>query len=102
MPDPHHFKNHLILVTGFFLIIGGYINFYHPSSVPLKKDLRWFPYVIGEWRGADNKSDYDVFKELGVDQELGRSYRTLTNRDTKLYVGYYDSQKQGKELVNYK
>ncbi len=98
----HHLKNHLILTTGFFLIIGGYINFYHPSPVPLKMDLRWFPYEIGEWRGVDNKPDYDVFKELGVDHELGRSYRTLTGRDTKLYVGYYDSQKQGKELVNYK
>ena len=92
----------MLLAVGILLIAGSYINFYHPAPVPLKIDLNRFPYKIGEWKGIDAGQDDRLFKALGIDRELARNYRTAEGRNIRLYIGYYESQKQGKELINEK
>ncbi len=84
------------------LVLGSYIYFYKPSPVPLKKDIIWFPYEIGKWRGTDSEPDYELFRTLGADSILTRTYRTDAGRRIKLYIGYYKFQEQGKELVDYR
>jgi EpsI family protein len=42
------------------------------------------------------------FKEFGVDQEVIREYHDSDDNVIKLYIGYWDFQGQGKELINYK
>jgi len=85
------------------LISGSYINFniYHSLPVKLHKDFGFFPYQIEEWKGMESEPDYKVFRTLGVDHDLSRTYRTSAGQEVKLYVGYYESQNQGKELINY-
>ncbi|HDL19913.1 MAG TPA: EpsI family protein [Nitrospirae bacterium] len=99
-------RKSLIFLSVFIVILsillGSYIYFYKPSPVPLKQDLRWFPYEIGNWTGTDSEPDYEVFKTLGADRILTRTYRTDAGRRIKLYIGYYERQEQGKELVDYR
>jgi EpsI family protein len=102
IPRSHRIKYPLFLTVGILFLLGGYINFYHPASTPLKIDIESFPYEIGRWRGVESESKYGVFRTLGVDHELARTYRTTDGGEARLYIGYYEQQKQGKELVNYR
>lgn len=90
----------IFLTAVILLIAGSYINFYHPAPVPLKSDLNRFPYKIGEWKGIDAGQDDRLVKTLVIDHELSRNYRATDGRNVRLYIGYYESQKQGKELIN--
>jgi len=85
-----------------FLLVGGYIHFYRTAPVPLKMDLRYFPFVIGEWKGVEAAPVYNVFRSLGVDNELSRTYYSPSGEILNIYIGYFQSQEQGKEFINYK
>lgn len=97
-------KNYLFLTIGILFISGSFINFYDPLPVSLKNNLSMFPYNIKGWRGVDCRPEPfdEIFKELGVDHELRRSYKNHIGTEIKLYIGYYEYQKQDKELINYK
>ena len=67
----------------------------HAEPVPLRASLQAVPFTIGEWRGRDEPEfQPDVLAMLGVDDYLNRVYRTK-GAAVGLYVGYYDSQRQG-------
>jgi len=91
-----------VIIITLSLLLGSYIYLHKPSPVPLKKELIWFPYKIGNWSGTDSGPDYEAFKTLGADRILSRTYRTDAGRQIKLYIGYYELQEQGKEIVNYR
>jgi len=51
---------------------------------------------MGEWRkGQELAIDAEVLAILGVDDYLSRTYFTPDRSGVGLYVGYYESQKQG-------
>jgi len=85
-------------------IIGTFVNFYQHKPVSLKKSFNSFPRIIGRWEGMDTEpfSLAENFKGFGVDQEVIREYRDSLDNVIKLYIGYWDFQVQGKELINYK
>lgn len=85
----------------FMLIAGSYVNLYTPSPVPLKRSLSTFPYTIGRWNGFDAPYEKNIFAGHGQTEELWRTY-ARDGREIHLYIGYYDRQEQGAELVNYK
>ena len=93
----------LIFTIIVLLSLGAYINFNFYQSLPVKlhADINLIPHEIGEWRGVDSATDYKTFRTLGVDHDLSRTYRTAAGKEVKLYIGYYESQGQGKELINY-
>jgi len=101
--DHIRIKNHsLYLTAGLLFTVGIYINFFSPSPVPLKTDLKFFPYEIGPYKGADVATDHTLSDMFDPDSTLSRVYRTDSGREVNLYIGYLESQAQGKELVNYK
>lgn len=79
-----------------FLLAGSYIQLQRPGSVSLKHDLTRFPFKIGEWLGSDAAP---VFKSPRADHEISRVYRTDAGEGLYLYIGYYESQEQGKKVV---
>ena len=85
-------------------IIGTFVNFYQHKPVSLKKSFNSFPRIIGRWEGMDTEpfSLAENFKGFGVDQEVIREYRDSLDNVIKLYIGYWNFQVQGKELINYK
>lgn len=102
MPAPGASRFPLLLAAALMTVVGGYVNFLPLKQVPLKTDLALLPYTINGWRGFDSEPVISIFRKMGVDHDLSRTY---TNGDGKgvinLYVGYYKRQEQGKELVNY-
>lgn len=90
------------------LVTGSYLHFYGETPVLLTKELHAFPLQIGAWQGSEERSDDPRFQEVGpvfqaasVDRELSRIYRRGAD-EVRLYIGYFESQRQGKELINYK
>ena len=67
-----------------------------PELVPLRQPLADVPFDIGRWRGRDapQLSD-DILAVLGVDEYVNRIYSGDDGRAVSLYVGYYQSQREG-------
>lgn len=91
-----------IFLSVLLLLAGSYLHFYQPSPVVLEIDLDNFPSEIGEWKGKKAAPDRLVYGGLGVDHELSRTYRNASDEVVRLYIGYFEYQEQGKELVSYK
>jgi len=98
-----YFLMNIISVIMVF-VTGTFVNFYQHKPVSLKNGFNSFPHIIGRWEGMDTQpfSLAENFKEFGVDQEVIREYRDGLDNVIKLYIGYWDFQIQGKELIHYK
>jgi EpsI family protein len=64
--------------------------------VPIRTSLAQFPSAVGVWRGQ-NAGEFtsDILAVLGVDEYLNRMYYARTAMPVSLYIGYYQSQRQG-------
>jgi len=66
------------------------------ERVPSREPLSGFPLAIDGWRGQDNPPlTPEVLAVLGADDYLSRVYWTKQDSYVSLYVGYYESQRQG-------
>ena len=54
-----------------------------------------FPRTIGSWQGRMDQFDPEVYNILGVDDSILMNFRSPDNRYVNLYVGFYQSQKEG-------
>lgn len=69
------------------------------EQVPARESLARFPYQIGVWKGGDvEPPSKDVLAVLGVDDYLSRFYRADSGSHVGLYIGYYESQRQGETI----
>ena len=78
----------------------GYLYTYASRPVPLKRSLNALPMDIDGWRGVDISRMEVSFSPPGADSELTRIYRNAGGREVTLYIGYYESQRQGKEFIH--
>ncbi len=85
-------------VCALFLVTGGYGYFFSPTPVPLAHDLSEWPMQMGEWRGREIAPNA-TFAHLGADRTLSRIYQNPAGDAVRLYIGYFESQTQGKELA---
>ena len=60
-----------------------------------RQPLAALPLQLGDWRGMEVALPGDVLHQLGVDDYLNRTYVHHGEAPIGLYVGYYDSQRQG-------
>jgi EpsI family protein len=66
------------------------------EHIPLRESLATLPLRIGVWQG-ENLPNFDSKVEavLGVDEYANRYYRHKSLPPVSLYIGYYQSQRQG-------
>jgi len=83
-----------------FIVAGSYLSFHRQPSSPLKIPLSLFPFEIDEWKGRDTFTRVDYYQKLSVDDELTRTYKMDSDNSLGVYIGYFEYQKQGKELIN--
>ncbi len=89
-----------IFITALALLFFGiFLNYFPPSPVSPKLDLRQFPDRIGEWRRLD-KAPSRFLGDIGADDELLRVYGRADGKEITLYIGYFKDQAQGREMVN--
>ena len=77
----------------FTLVFLRYVN--HSEDVKPNKPFSTFPKEIGEWKGTEGRFDQDVYDVLGVDDSFLANYRTPDGRYVQLYIGFYQSQREG-------
>jgi EpsI family protein len=67
------------------------------SEAPIARTaFESFPMVLQSWRAVvDPPLDDDILKVLGVDDYASRIYYKPTGAAVGLYMGYYNSQRQG-------
>jgi len=66
------------------------------EDVPLRASFAVFPMQLGEWRGVPQPPlTEEVARVLGADDYLTRAYFLPDRAGVGLFVGYWQSQKQG-------
>ena len=66
------------------------------EPVVLRQRLDALPMQIGGWRGVSAPPfEPRIIRVLGVDEYVHRSYYAASNAYASLYIGYYQSQRQG-------
>jgi exosortase D (VPLPA-CTERM-specific) len=90
-----------ISVIILFAVLESYSYFRALTPIPLKANLDLFPIQIDGWEGKDVFLPHGKYEYPGVDLELNRTYRKGSDT-VNLYIGYFEFQKQGKELIYYK
>jgi exosortase D (VPLPA-CTERM-specific) len=82
----------LCLITGAVLIGRASTTEPRPPRVPFST----FPMQIGVWRGENApRFDQQILTVLGVDEYVNRTYVAPGGLPVGLYIGYYQSQRQG-------
>jgi len=89
----------LMILMGAAIVSAQYL--YTVQPVHLKSELQSLPLMIGRWEGEDSNNRDEAMHLRGADSELYRDYTDpLSGRTIGLYIGYFESQTQGKELIN--
>jgi len=70
----------------------------HSEDVKLNKPFSTFPKKIGEWAGKEERFDQAVYDLLGVDDSYLANYYDHDSSLVQLYIGYYESQKEGQQI----
>ena len=66
------------------------------ERVPPRRPLAEIPVALGEWRAASQQEfDSATVKVLRADDYVSRSYITRAADTADVYVGYYETQRQG-------
>lgn len=60
-----------------------------------KKKFSTFPKQVGAWIGKESFFEQKIYDKLGVDDSVLISYKSNDTREVQLYVGYYESQREG-------
>jgi EpsI family protein len=83
------------------LCLGSFMYLYKPKPVPLKAPLSEMPLMIGDWQGENTSDNSTPFRIKGADYELSRVYKNSSGQEVRLQISYFETQGQGKELINY-
>jgi EpsI family protein len=87
-----------LLITSALLLAGaGYIAHASTAEVtPPRKSLRELPLRFDRWQGREEPAfSADILAVLGVDEYVSRTYGAAREPGLGLYVGFYQSQRQG-------
>jgi EpsI family protein len=82
--------------------LGTYMSFFAaPPPIPLKRPLVELPQSFAGWYGQESSWFKGASYFPGLDASIARTYRTASGREVHLFVGYVESQVQGKSLVSH-
>jgi EpsI family protein len=90
-------KIRILLLSILFLAASAFIaRTSRPEIVPIRESLSGMPMSIGSWEGREvHQIDDRVMAVLGVDDYVSRTYYSPELYPAGLYIGYYQSQRQG-------
>jgi EpsI family protein len=67
-----------------------------PEITPIRESLSGLPMQIGEWEGHKASDlEANIIAVLGVDDYINRLYYNRGSIPASLYIGYYQSQREG-------
>ena len=87
---------HTITASAILILTMVFLNYLsHAEEVYPNKSFATFPKQIGRWIGQEEHFDERVYKMLGVDDSFLGSYWAPDDRQIQLYIGFYQSQREG-------
>jgi EpsI family protein len=92
-----------LVATTLFVFVGLNVFSRAPRAVALAGDLDAFPTQLGQWAlvlGSTTRPIAAPPNWVGVDSEIRRRYTRSDGATADVYVGYFASQSQGREVVN--
>lgn len=92
-------KNTIIATSIMVLTFGLLTYLSNPEIIKAKKSFSTFPSQIGQWNGVEERFDDKIYQVLGVDDSFYANYRAPGEPWINLYVGFYESQREG-ELIH--
>lgn len=75
------------------MVLLGMIN--HGEKIVPNRDFATFPMDINGWHGDKTHFAPEIYDVLGVDDSILANYRNAEGELVQLYVGFYQSQKEG-------
>jgi EpsI family protein len=90
-----------LIVTIALLLIAAAANygFSRPEAKQSRMPLSEFPNVIGDWQSArDHLIDDSAMAVLLVDDYIMRTYVNSKGEAVGLYIGYFETQREGKQV----
>ena len=85
-----------IIASGLMILTMVFLRYFsHAENIQTSKPLSTFPKEIGEWIGKVERFDEKIYEKSGVDDSFLCNYRTSDGRQVHLYVGFYQSQREG-------
>lgn len=81
----------LILISAIFCL--RYLSY--GEAIPLRRNLSELPLAVGDWKGREQGLEERAVEILGVEDSVMRAYINDKGLVVWLYVGYYESQRQG-------
>lgn len=67
----------------------------HGKDVHINQPFSTFPTQIGQWIGKEDRFDKRIYGKLGVDDSYLCTFKTTDGRQVQLYIGFYQSQREG-------
>lgn len=87
---------HTLIASAIMILTMVSLNYLsHAEDVHPNKPFATFPKQIGPWMGTEARFSQNIYDVLGVDDSFLGNYRTSDGRQVQLYIGYYQSQKEG-------
>lgn len=87
---------HTIVAVGIMLLSALLVSYIQqPNDQRLLKPLSEIPLQLSQWTGTKDRFDDQVYKVLGVDDSVLVHYRSQEGGYVQLYIGYYQSQREG-------
>jgi len=87
---------HTLTASALMILTMVFLNWVsHAEDIHPIKPLSIFPKQIGEWIGKEARFDQKVYDILGVDDSFLCSYKASGDRQVQLYIGFYQSQREG-------
>ncbi len=83
------------------LMVGtlGFLRTYqHGEAPPSRESLRQLSLQIESWRGREVGLGVETARKLGVSDYTMRTYHNAAGHPVWLYIGYYQSQRQGETI----
>lgn len=89
------------VLTGLFVLAGALPTWVEPVTVSTPARSNPLPFQVGPWTSIESPVTADTWWDL-PDEQLGRRYQRSPEETVDVWIGYYRSQRQGKELVSHR
>ena len=90
-----------LIVTTVLALFFGFDRWHVVSAVPLRASLVAFPTTIGHWQSGSGGSFSGDLTSVDFDDTLSRNYTDPDGTELNLSLGYFENQRQGRELVGH-
>ncbi len=101
IPQSAKFNGALASALLILMCTGAYLHFYKSSAASVPVQFPDIQHALGVWSGQERQVEDALFRAPGADAEILRNYVDGKERDIQLYLAYFATQAQDKEVIHW-